>query len=539
MASLQPADREYLRRYQRALAHLRERKRSGRLAITLGAGVSKDFGLPMWAELVERLAAQPEFANFDIGPPNAGLTVRTQALMRALRLKYTAPGEQSTAASVRAAQHEWLSLVHRCLYRDMTSQVSSLSHPYLLSFIDVIKTAPLTVNYNFDDCVERLLAHSYKQEQESANERVFETVWEPSTQFRRATGVIYHPNGFLPFSLLEGASDQLVFSEGEFADQLIDTVSGHYATLVSHLSRYTSLMMGLSLNDATLKHLLRQNTHHNPGHVHYMMKWCDTLPSEAEARLECEANLDVYGVVTIHLDSRGYQAFGRLLSCSDYEFNMAADEVGAKTRFVYYLSGPVGAGKTSVVQKFKSLAWLGEWVDSRPSLLMKPHVELTPEERAEVDAWVSDQFRRKNFKVSELGQALVICDRTPLDPLAFTLSTERAARAEQHFKQLFPGNSTRKLEPGHVIVLCASGEELLSRAKERHLTATPQYLEEQQSAIKDLLGCPSAGITVLSTSGRNLSQVVRCVAHIVHLDGYSEVNLHDRLKALKTSTGTP
>lgn len=538
MAALQPGDEVVLREHQRALSHLRERKRVGRLAIMLGAGVSRDFGLPMWPELVERLAGEPVFADADKGAPDASATVRTQSLIRALKDKHNGGSGPTTAASERAAQHEWISLVHRCLYRDVPILDEDLKHPYLYSFIDVIKNAPLTVNYNFDDCVERILAHSYKQEQDASNERVFETVWEPSTQFRRATGVIYHPNGFLPQRLLDGFSDQLVFSEGEFADQLIDTISGHYATLVSHLGRYTSLMMGLSLADATLKHLLRQNTHHNPGHVHYYLKWCKALPTEAEVRAERSANLDVYGLVTIHLDQRGYEAFGRLLSCSDDEFEMAADQVGARARFVYYLSGPVGAGKTSVVQKFKSLAWLGEWIDSRPALLAKPHIDLSTQERVEVDRWISDQFRRKNFKMAGLRRALVICDRTPLDPLAFAVPAELASRASEHFKQLLPGDSKRQLEPGHVIVLTASGEELLARAKERHLNASPQYLEEQQTAILDVLGSPTGGVTVLSTSGRSLAQVIHHVARIIHLDEYSEVDLHGRILTLGRTGAT-
>lgn len=233
---------------------------------------------------------------------------------------------------------------------------------------------------------------------------------------------------------MEGFSENLVFSEGEFADQLIDVMSGHYATLTSHLTNYTCLFLGLSLGDTTLKHLLRQNVHCNPGHPHYYVRYIrqDEANSGEAVDAEALANFDVYGVITLRLNKAEIASLGRLLSCVDSDFKEGLDRLGVRNRYVYYVSGAVGAGKSAVVQQLRCLSTLSEWVDQRPILLEKPHSELTKEERAKVDEWISAQFRRKNFRLISSADGIVACDRTPLDPLAFSQPNNIATRAKEH-----------------------------------------------------------------------------------------------------------
>lgn len=531
MIQLNDEDRRVLAKYERPIVHLRERKTSGRLALTLGAGVSVDFGLPHWSELVDRLCSHPMFARAVRIPEDQSLTVRVHALIQHLRDSCSVAHDLPTAAEDSEARHQWISVLHECLYSTV-SATDQLRHPYLSSFLDVVKDAPLTINYNFDDTLERMFSQEYAQVQRSENDRLIETVWEPSTQFQRSKGVIYHPNGFLPLHLIDGSSEHLVFSESDFADQLIDAMAGHYAILSSHFSRFTTLLLGLSLRDSTLKHLLRRNVHLNPGHVHYFVRWCrDPLPPEL-VESERQTNFDVFGLVTLHLSTKETASLGRLLSCNDAAFNEALDRSGDHDKYVYYVTGAVGAGKTSVVKKLKSLDTMAEWIEARNPLLGKPHTELSDEERAEVDNWVSAQFRSKNFRLQKT--ALLVSDRSPLDPLAFTEPEKLHARAKCHRQALMPEKAKTPLVPGHVILLKASGAELLARAKDRHATADVKYLEDQQSRLEGLLsGDRSHGtITVLSTSGRTLHQVVRQVARVIHLGEYEPMDIDSRLAQL-------
>jgi len=532
MTTITSQDLIVLKRHYRALCHLRERKTAERIAIFLGAGASKQFGFPNWEELITRIETQPEFDGYKKPAGKHTLTYRTQALISYLMRGETIKAGHIDAAEERVARHQWITTVHRCLYEKTVSDSELSNHPYLNEFLGTIKESPLTINYNFDDCIERMLAKNYEHEQNNKNERVYETVWDPSTQYQKSKGVIYHPNGFLPKKLINGHSDNIVFTEGEFADQLIQSTHGHYSTLVSHLSRYTALMIGLSLEDPTLKHLLRQNTHYNPGHVHYLLKHCDCLPQEESIREEQDVNFEVYGIITLHLTESEFSSFGRLLSCCEATFAEAADRLGCPTKQTYYITGAVGAGKSSTVHKLKSLYWIGEWIDHKPEHLAKPHTDLSEDERASVDMWVSLQFRKKNFKIHAVRYGLIICDRSPIDPLAFAREDDRQARANTHIGTMVPNHNSMQLTKGHVIFLTASGDELLSRSKHRHKNATKEYLEKQQDIIRELYCTPNDSVTEISTCGRTLSQVVRIVAKCIHLGEYTEFDIHKRITEL-------
>lgn len=526
---------DVLRRYARAVIHMRDRRRAGRLALGLGAGVSLDLGFPSWERLVASLEGHPEFEGCGTNS-NASLTVRAQALFLALEAKIGRRFAPSAEAE-RSVRMRWLRLVHEVLYADVPESPAELltKHPYLGSFLETIKQSPLTINYNFDDSIERMLNENYRTEQNDRNERVYETVWEPSTQFRRSAGVIYHPNGFLPRNLVEGFSDDIVFSEAEYADQLFDVAHGHYATLASHLTRFTCLFLGLSLNDSTLKHLLRQNVRMNPGHPQYYVRHCRDTASIPAERLDTEtlANYDIYGTITLHLTTPGIQSLGRLLTCADADLHMALDGIGAPRKYVYYLSGAVGTGKTSVVQRMKSISTVAEWTEPRPTELQKPHSELSEPERTSVDSWVSQQFRRKNFFIISSRDGLVACDRTPLDPLVFVREGDLSRRAAQHLGILRPNHPAGEpLAPGHVILLEAGADELLARASDRLDGASADYLEDQRRRLRALFGDNENTVTVLSTSARGIANVIRAVCKIIHLAEYNPFDLDAELVKL-------
>jgi len=149
-----------------------------------------------------------------------------------------------------------------------------------------------------------------------------------------------------------------------------------------------------------------------------------------------------------------------------------------------------------------------------------------------VDGWISQQFRKKDFKIEGIVGGLIVCDRSPLDPLAFAKSDARSIRAREHIEAMAPQASSRRLAKGHVIFLTATGGELLSRAKHRHLEATDEYLENQQTTLQNLYQVPNSAVTEISTCGRNLSQVVRNVAKAIHLGTYTEIDIHQRIEEI-------
>jgi predicted ATPase len=528
---LDEGDRNLLVRYSRAIMHIRDQIRARRLMPGLGAGVSMELGFPSWGELVEKVEGGDDFKTMS---PTKGMsaTTKTQALMQHLRGSIGGHFT-SSAENEREFRCRWIQIIHDALYEKIPKSSRDLlnKHSYLKDFLPLIKDAPLTINYNFDDSIERMMACVYGDSQHEMQDKVYETVWEPSTQFRKSSGVIYHPNGFLPLSIIDGFSDHFVFSEGEFADQLIDVMGGHYSTLASHLTRYTGLFLGVSLSDPTLRHLLRQSAHLNPGHIHYWVHHCRNESEVPSSRWDTEAmvNFDVYGIVTIHLAPNEYVSLAKLLQCSDDEFQEALDDRGLEKKYVYYITGAVGAGKTSIIRKLKSIFTVPEWIDSRPSELQKPHTDLSEAERSAVDAWVSGQFRMKNFKTIRSPNYIIACDRAPLDPMAFVKDADRSARAKGHMA-IIQRTGGEKLQPGQVILLTASPEELMARAKERLKGASIDYLQAQQALISAMMNY--SGLAIIPTSSRSLNDAVRAVCRYIHLGEYVKMDMAASLSAM-------
>lgn len=531
---LNQRDTDLLRRYPRPIYHLRTQLHARKLMPVLGAGVSQPINIPGWEELVDRIARHPDVDATEVAAGRASQTSRVQLIFHHFRRKRALAAEREaespkpdTTFFERKTSREWREIVHQCLYR---TAIDATDHPYLKEFLGVVRDAPLTVNYNFDDTLQELLDSSRNKKADDEREgtqeaeRGFETVWEPTVQFRYKSSVIYHPNGFLPRQLYRGPSPRLVFLEDAFADQMIDTQRGHYSTLLSHLYRYTSLLMGLSLDDPTLKHLLRQSAQANPGHAHYYIAYCATdHPSTDRQYAVRHSNFNTYNLVTLFLNEGEIRSLGRLLSASDRDFAIAVDEAKLPTNFVYYLSGAVGSGKTTSLDAFKSLNSYDEWLEEKPPLLHQAADKLTPDQRRDVDDWINTQMRRRNLAIYRDNYRVSIVDRSPLDPVAFAGLSGPTRAAE--LLALYGGTNAGVPWPGMVIFLCGNPEVMHGRTMERHKGATTDYVEQLQQRFVELWKRSNGGVEIVQTVDMSTSDVVQRIARIIHLGDYVPVDL--------------
>lgn len=533
---LEEPDRALLRLHPRAIVHMRERLEARSLGPVLGAGVSKAVGFPDWGELVSRIASSAEVEGRHLlaAAGNLSETAKTQMLLQHFRTKRLDQlGEPASARTLKKIHGEWRRIVQAALYERVSRDVHDLAnaHPYLTSLIPVIASSSMTVTYNFDDMVERLL-QLMEPPRENDYGRKFETIWDAALQSRRDVTLIYHPNGYLPSNLLEHPSEHLVFSEDSFADQLIESMAGHHASLLHHLARTTCCFIGLSLKDETLRHLLRQSARINPGQYHYYVSWRPpggTRDAEAE-RLIRDANFDVYNLITLFLSDDEIASLGRLLTAAPVEFKRVAEEEGVETRYVYYLTGAIGAGKTTAVAYLGSLLTYEEWTEPRHELLGKPWPELTSSQRDEIDAWILSQFVKKNLALIERGPGVMVVDRPPLDPLSFAASRDRAGKAGTMLNAFSPGHSGRQVAPGQVIMLEAEPAELEARVVGRHKESDASVIADLRNKLKEIY--PET--VDIETSGHSVHHVVKSVARIIHLCDYAPIDLHARLREISS-----
>jgi hypothetical protein len=440
-------------------------------------------------------------------------------------------GEPATARTYRKINGEWRRIVQSALYQNIPADVDALAetHPYLLSLIPVIARSPMTVTYNFDDMVERLLQRN-QGSRTGEYGRSFETIWDTALQSRRDVSVIYHPNGYLPSNILENPSEHLILSEDSFADQLIESMAGQHAPLLHHLARTTCCFIGLSLRDGTLRHLLRQNARINPGQYHYYINWRgagDDRNPDAEA-LTCEANFDVYNLITLFLDDGELASLGRLLTLDAAKFRLMAEDEGLPLRYVHYLTGAIGAGKTTAISYLGSLLTYEEWTEPRHPMLGRSWTDLSPEQQIQVDEWILRQFVKKNIALIEGSEGVKVIDRPPLDPLSFTRPENISEKARSMLAAFSPGKSGRKIVSGQVIMLDGPPDELEARVIGRQKESSATVIADLQHSLAEIY----TGAVKVETSGNSVHHVVKSIAKIIHLGDYKPIDLHSRLLKL-------
>lgn len=229
-----------LEQYHKEITHMRQRDKERKFILCFGAGVSKHWNLPNWDTLVDNIAKNEKVNGEEIIKLSTTSTTKAQLLFEHFRNNYNKKRLKNNSLSDLDKKYidfdfstrEWIEIIHEELYRNINTESK---HPYIDEYLNIIKRAPVTINYNFDNLIEQLL---FKTRNRDKYDKGYETVWTPSTQFKKDAGVIYHPNGFLPQKLTEGYSEHFVFTESAYQDQLLASMFGHYNTLFYMFARF-------------------------------------------------------------------------------------------------------------------------------------------------------------------------------------------------------------------------------------------------------------------------------------------------------------
>jgi hypothetical protein len=522
---------ELLRADMRAVVHLRAQHDRRRLGLIFGSGIGRDLNFPDWDTLVKNLAKHSDVDAATIleqlhDRANRSLSSVTQLLFNRYRAKRV---EKLSVASLdfleeQRIKSDWLALLHHELHAGETAESRRellKAHPYLNSFLEIIKLSKLTVNYNFDDTLEKMLAAS--RTNSDSNSRGYETIAQPNAQFRRDDSIIYHPNGYLPSRFTEGASADVVFAEDAFQDQLIHAATGRYVHLSNHLMANTCLLVGLSLEDATLQSLLRQNAVSNPGNVHYIVNFLDDEGLEPEVRETIFAtNYESFNLYTLFLNRQGIADLADLISFDDGAFDL--EHPGSSKKFVYYVVGSVGAGKSTAASNFRNLTF-DEWVDEKPPELARPESEIPDDKKDPMNDWIADQFRKKNASLARELEGIHLVDRCPLDPLTFP--GDRTEKAQRLLDEI-TDNGHRTIEQGHIIYLDCDVQDVMHRNSLKHKFWTREKFEELMSDIQSVYG--NLDVTKICTRGRDREAVAKEIARLIFCGKYSPVNVDGELR---------
>lgn len=531
---------ELLTRYPRAIVHLRSQVSKKRFGTVLGAGISVNFGAPSWKKLINDIAADPKVDAKAVADgktfQDMSSPYQTEILYQKFHtafvktLEKLSPTEQQNTTTA-----EWLTICQKYLYKTPPIDVAEElpKHPYLEALIPLVQNSALTINFNFDDYLERALA--LKKRGEDKGNRGFEVVTDPWPQFRRQDCVIYHLHGYVPERLMEKTVDRFVFSEASYSKQYVGARGHDTSFLLAHFARNTCLLVGCSL-EAELRNVLMRGAETNPGNFHYYVHFLpakDTL-SDEEQQLIYETNFKVYNLITMFLTASEIRMLLELINpyeVSEEKVKDLAKRVKIPFKYTFYMTGSIGVGKSTTTSYLRNLNVLDEWLEPRPEILSIPWDKLTNEQREEADQWVAEQFGKKNETLRHIVSAAIsVVDRPPLDPLVFTPKDKQGEKAKFLAEHICPGDGYG-IEEGVVILLLGDPKELSARVR---VTGRPDYtsdkLAEMQANMKTLYESMPGTITI-DTQFMGIAELTKRVAEIIHCRDYKPADLTKKLRS--------
>jgi len=209
----------------------------GRLALVLGAGISRPFGLPSWEDLITGL-----FATRGSTPP----AEPPERQAEFFRLQYYAADAKG-----------FMDAVHDVLYNNVKVDFAALRANGTLAAIGSLVMASRrgsasdVITFNFDNLLEIFLNyHGF----------VTASVFHRAHWMQGADVTIYHPHGLIPFNPTQERSrgEELVFDQASYSAIVGKADDPWRQTALTILRRRTCLFLGLSGKDNNLDSILKE-----------------------------------------------------------------------------------------------------------------------------------------------------------------------------------------------------------------------------------------------------------------------------------------
>lgn len=250
---------------QPALDGLRKEFRRGRLTLYLGAGVSRESGLPNWNTLIASLyygAIDADWKPEWIAFPNY-----LYALGEWLLTKSGEPPEMIAGkiASYYGSDPGFAERLKETLYLPWRQGQGSIDAPSaeqlrhgntLLEAIAKLCEATrgrrglhAVVTTNYDSLLEQALSAG------SSRNR-FKPLWQLPEKLSPKKKGIFHVHGYLPANGTGSQYEEIVLTEAQYHRAASDSYSWSNLTLIQCFSASTGLMIGMSMTDRNLRRLL-------------------------------------------------------------------------------------------------------------------------------------------------------------------------------------------------------------------------------------------------------------------------------------------
>lgn len=533
--------------FDRWIIHLVQRVQARRLSLILGAGASYDAKVPLWQSLVDGIAASiPEFSkSFGLhSKSNPHPAYLSQIVFHRFSDLHGSVDQDAIEYGKLDVADKWAESIRSQLYQKVPSKIEDVLklHPYLRELASVAYKCSIVINFNFDDLLVESMRQVFEESKGTGSHRLPpQVIWQHDDVQRDNVTTVYHVNGLLPREKNKTRSERLVFTESSFADVLIDRESQFAESTMSHFLQNTLLLVGHSLEDASLKNILRACRQRRPANFHYFIYWVDAKKPSLSQDFRDDifrANLEVYNLITIFMTTNQIKELCGLLAVTEEsDIIEALNQIGiTKQKYCYYVVGPVGAGKTTVLEGLRNFNTLEEWLGRTPGDMYKAHTDLTENEREAINGWIYSQLRMKNEKINLSGIGYHFMDRAPLDALAFSRNKAEKKKKARQIEEAFSGID---FVSGEVVFVEASLGDLVHRNLRRGRRFPKgneeRYLKKQRDDLKDVydVGLQNRH----STSAKGTPEVSRDIAYKALMGDYEPVEFRNLLKSFTRKNG--
>lgn len=247
-----------------ATKHLKEAFNNGNLNFVLGAGISSEFGIPTWDNLLQRLL----------------MTTIEQETDKALVLskffsKIFNPSSLIAGRYLEESfkddkiKNKFEKNVRDALYETYDENAESLIVDEIIKFCLAPGNSPNLdgiITYNYDDIIETKLK---KKNLDMPFESVFGQAINPDNNVLK----IHHVHGFLPRNGNIGNENKITLGEFVYHEQYSNTYSWNNIVQINKFRDQTCLFIGTSLTDPNIRRLLDiAKTQKKSTKFHYIFK---------------------------------------------------------------------------------------------------------------------------------------------------------------------------------------------------------------------------------------------------------------------------
>jgi hypothetical protein len=241
-----------------------------KLVFVLGAGVSKDFGIPSWNTLLQELMVntlESEKNDSDVITKLFSLIFNPNPLISGRYLQtYFESNKMNFENKVR-----------EILYEDFDFEMDTELMNEIVSFcIAPGKSSNLNsiITYNFDDLLEENL-------KKNNLDLPFRSIFGKEIEVPYDLLPIYHVHGYLPRKGDLTDSNKITLGENVYHEQYTDIYSWNNLVQINKFSENTCLFIGTSLTDPNIRRLLdiskKLRIDKNTGHYIFKVKFSKEL----------------------------------------------------------------------------------------------------------------------------------------------------------------------------------------------------------------------------------------------------------------------